>query len=235
VPDALVKAAPEQFFIAHPPWDLLITNFPDAVPNLYVPALHEAVIDLAAHLRAIQKEYQRTQNGIHVLSAFLMTTELKLYPPRWVLDAMAGAFKNYWSAPQSKSLDALLRLKGGRGQGLGYKTAVRRTGDFVAAHDMWLLEQKFGLTVDEAAEVVEAKLRLSPRRKGRWGERAHYVLTQESLAKQYSRIWRKAYSLTKANFQRMALELPDKYWTGFLKSFPTSDLHDDVKSKLRLS
>ncbi len=230
----VLRAPPDQFYIKRPPSDLLVTDFPEAVPNLYAPVMEREYFKLAARLRKVQKEYRRTGNGMYLLSAFLMTHELGLYPPQWALDAVVRAFKAYWQNPTSKSLDRLLQLEGGRGESPGFKAAARREGEYEIAHDMWFLEQKFGLTVNEAAEVLEAKLKSSPKRKGRWGETVHHVGTQESLAKQYSSTWKKAFGLTKAHFETVAPGWTDKDWIRFTKSFPTTDLHGDVKAKLRV-
>ena len=76
----VVKTPPEQFYIKRPPGNLFMTQFPKRVPNLYIPALDKDIFELAAHLRAIQKEYRRTGNGIYLISAFLLTYEAKLFP-----------------------------------------------------------------------------------------------------------------------------------------------------------
>ncbi len=78
----VLRAPPEQFYIKRPPSDLLVTDFPEKVPNLYAPVMEREYFGLAARLRKIQKEYRRTGNGMHLLGAFLMTHELGLYPPQ---------------------------------------------------------------------------------------------------------------------------------------------------------
>lgn len=230
----VVKAPPEQFLIKRPPNTTLITDFPEQVPNLYVPVLDDEVLELSSHLRAIQKEHRRTGNGLYLVSAFLLAHEAGFFPPIWVLDAIVAAFKEYWDEPQKNSMGLLLGLQKKRGQYAAHVSAARRARDYEIATDMWILEQRFGLTVNEAAEVVGAKYATSNGLKVRWGEGLKDLFTVESMAKLYSSKWRRAFGLTKEHFKTIAPYYSDRYWNHFLKGIPTADLPISLRMKLRL-
>lgn len=229
----VTQAAPEQFYIKRPPANILMSDFPDKVPNLYVPVMDQGILDFSAHLRALQKEYRRTKNGMYLVSAFLLTHETRYFPPLWVLDAMSAAFKAYWEKPQTESIEALLRLKSGRGQAPPYQSAARRARDYDIAQDMWLLIHKFGLTVEEAAEVAQGKLGLPSQRKIRWGESLNQTFSHDSLTKLYSTKWKKAFGFTKTSFDTNASNYSSKFWAHFISEFPTANLPSSLKAKLR--
>ena len=230
----VLRTPPEQFYIKHPPADASIRDYPDNLPNLWVFALEGEILNWAAHLRAVQKEYRETGNGVCLVSAFLLAHECKLYPPMWVLNGLAAAFKNYWKAPEKKPLDTWLGLQQGRGREPGFKALARRARDSEPAYDMWLLMHRFGLTTVQAAEAVTNKLEASPLRNIRWGRGLSETFTADSLAKLYSCKWKRKFGLTKEYYDLVAPHCPPKFWRGFLKTFPTRDLRAAVKAKLRL-
>lgn len=227
------KARPEGFLIKRPPSTAWFTDSPEQLPNLYVPVTDNAILNLSAHLRAIQKEHRRTGNGLYLVSAFLLAYETGHFPPIWVLDSIAMAFKDYWEEPQKKSMGLLLGLKGTRGQYATHTSAARRARDYEIATDMWILEQKFGLTVNEAAEAVEAKYATPNSLKVRWGEGLKDSFTVESMAKLYSSKWRKAFGLTKEHFNTVAPYYTQHFWNHFIKGIPTTALPPSLRIKLQ--
>lgn len=231
-----LKAAPEAFCLRHPPRDVRMVDFPDNLPNLYVPVLDAEILRLAAHLREVQKVFLKTHNGIYLLSAFLLAHESNLYPPLWVLDALALSFKNYHSNPEASPLDKWLGLQRGRGQKTASGEAAQQARDRDLAVDIWLLQCKFGLTVSEAVEVVQETLNdpsLLPRI--RWEKRLKRTLTFDSLAKLYSCKWKPKFGLTKEYYDLIiAPHCPKSFWPSFLKGFSTRDLSEKLKIKLRL-
>ena len=227
----LLANAPEEFYIRHLPATFSTHDFPDRLPNICLP--WQQCGDVAAKLRSLQNEYRQTHNGIYLLSGLLIAHKNKLYPPIWVLNGLSEAFQNYWNDPSS-SLDRYIGLKPGRGQEPAYKASVRRAQHEDIATDMWLLIHRYGISIDEAADLVSLKLDDCPPKKGRWSVRLPATFTQETLSKLYSTKWKRQFALTTGRYNMLSPHYPSDFWRCFLSSFPISEL-DNGKLRAKFS
>lgn len=222
--------APEEFLVKQIPHSTSIVDVPDGLPNLLVPWTEQ--VDLASRLRSHQKDYQKTGNGFFLISAFLITYRCGFYPQQWLLDGLANAFENYWKAPLDRPLDACLGMRVGPGETPAPKAAASRERDKLIAYDMFFLHHHFGLTIEEAAETVRGKLGkypvLMPSRRP-----ASDPYKTETLVKRYP-AWRKGFRLDEGHYHQIAKELTKDQIRGFLLEFPTDDLSEKIKSKLRI-
>jgi hypothetical protein len=196
----------------------------------------------------LQKEYRATRNGLCLLSAFVIAHKCKLYPPLWVLEALAKGFGEYIVGHKKahehptkrkasgkviskvhnpEPLDSFLQLRPGRGQTPAYKASNLRARNRALALDIWYLNHRFGLTVEEAVDVVLArieKLGLSD-----------WQLTHERMAKNFSTKWKKDFGLTKERYDYVSQSFSVETWREYLKRFPTDNLEGKLKAKLKLS
>jgi hypothetical protein len=223
---AVLRNPPEEFCIRHPSPEARVRDFPNKLYDLYVPWVDPGVQPVASHLRALQKEHRATGNGLCLLSAFVIAHECKLYPPMWVLKGLVQSFKSHISTKGLKSLDKLLGLQPSRGRASAYKAAALRARNRSLARDIWFLTNRFELSIDEAVDVVMARL----------GEKFQAVGIQstQSMAKMFSTKWKKEFGLTKEHYKFMARNYSDTDWRDFLKRFPTDGLSQQVKVKLQV-
>jgi hypothetical protein len=140
---AVLQDPPEEFCIRHPFPEATLNDYPNNLVDLYIPWSDPGVLDVASHLRGLQKEYRATGNGLCLLSAFVIAHECKLYPPMWVLKGLVRSFKSYISTKGFNSLDELLGLQPGRGQASAHKAAALRARNHSLARDIWFLTNRF--------------------------------------------------------------------------------------------
>jgi hypothetical protein len=160
------------------------------------------------------------------LSAFIIAYECKLYPPLWVLSALAQSFESYYKNQGSDSLDRFLGLEPGPGQTPPFKAASLRARNRSLARDIWLLNLRFGLSIDEAVDVVCGRLNMRTATDG--------ILTQQNMASEFSKKWKKEFGLTKEHYDYLARNYSNEDWRSYLKRFPTDTLHEKVKVKLKV-
>ncbi len=206
---------PDYYGIRYPPQELDSTEPPD----LFVPWFDDDLSDLFVRLRSIQKDYAETNNGIFLLLALTWCHESKLYPPMWVLQALTEISVRYLENAEYISLDRLLGLKPNRGKEPGYKAVARLARNKDIATDIWLLQHQFGLTVEEAAEVVCEKLSGTSRTKIRWGSTVRTLESSDAIAKLYSSEWKQQFKLSRERFEDTSKNFPPIFWRSFAEAF----------------
>lgn len=163
--------------------------------------------------------FKTTKNPVLALEAFLIAHRAGLYPPKWVLNYMAGIFEEFSTALTStstKSLDRLFGFKPKQGQSVPLKTLLNEQRDEILCRDVYLLNKLFGIAIEKASEMVARRL-----------EENNYTemkgptlkkITADTVKDRYLKKWTKI-------FNDPLLRMDELNWSkeqqkDFLKQFP---------------
>ncbi len=105
-------------------------------------------------LELYRLEFEKSKNPLHVIGAFVFAHDAGMTPPGWVLHFIAEVFTKYAQANGALSLDKLFGFKRGNGQSPAIKNGVDQLQDTMAMLDICTLKTLFGLTTDQAAQMV---------------------------------------------------------------------------------
>lgn len=147
-------------------------------------------LDAESYVRMMCEQFEKTQDPLHLLEAFIHSVHVKRNPPAMILEALAKAFQTVVDSDGKKSLDQVLGL---RGTGQGAWTAFTRQK--TSGTGFWLSHVLFALTKmrdedgkkisqEKAADRVSFFLESRPRLK--FHEAAN-------LLQDYSRTWKKRF------------------------------------------
>lgn len=95
---------------------------------------------------------------IKALETFLLAYESGLYPPVWVIDYMAGIFKDFYKSAGTKSLDRLFGFDKKR-RGGPFQKSFEKERDEILCTNVWRLEHLFGVDRRTACRLEAERLR----------------------------------------------------------------------------
>lgn len=210
----------------------------DEVPLLPVKEWDSSVpTDVWVTLLLRRVAYQERGDAVALIEAFLLAHDAGLYPPMWVLDALAKGFHTYYKRQGKKPLADALGLNLGPGKSQFKQSAIEELHEQLALQ-MYQLRLCFSLSVADAAVMLEAKLKRSPVvNTTEWkGLGKNYVA--ETFSRNYSR-WRKAARLEESVTNPFHPDNKDHPWTkaqrrSFLTSFPRESWDHLIKKCPRL-
>lgn len=153
-PDDIVN-----LYVKHlPVGDLLA----DEVPMLSVREFDPCIpTDIWLTLAIRRMAYQERGDAVALIEAFLSAHDAGLYPPMWVLDALAKGFHAYYRGQGEKPLADALGLNLGSGKSHFKESATSELHQQLAL-ELFRLKTCFSLTIAESAEMLEAKLEQHP-------------------------------------------------------------------------
>lgn len=190
---------------------------------------------IALSLRRIA--YDEKRDAVALIEAFLSAHDAGLYPPMWVLDALAKGFRTYYSRQGKKPLADVLGLNLGSGKSQFKQSAMDDLHNQLALQ-MYHLKLCFSLTISDAAMMLEAKLKRNPAvNTTEWkGIGKNYAA--ETFIKKYSQ-WRKAAGLEENVTHILHPDNKAKPWTklqrkSFLASFPRESWEHLLEKSPRL-
>lgn len=108
-----------------------------------------------------QDEFKKTKNPVHAIEVLLLAHELKVYPPRCVLDFLADGFKRYHDKLGLVDLDSILGLKGVGKRGGAFGPLLNEQRDDILMRDVYWLT-RLGYSVSQAASIVARYLENIP-------------------------------------------------------------------------
>jgi hypothetical protein len=177
--------------------------------------LRSVNLDAWMSLEGHKRRY-REGEALSLLGAVIVAHDAGLYPPMWALDALATAFRRYYEQQGKKRLDDVLRLNRGRGKDWFKETVIRDMNQWLA-QQMFKLRTCFKVTMDEAAEMLQAKLEEDPiTNNSIWKIDTTY--NAETLKLQYRKKWRRAFNLDEKNIQHLLHpDNPQDPWTAEMR------------------
>lgn len=120
---------------------------------------YELGID-GAWLGAKYDHYSRSKNIVYALEAFILARQLGVYPPPWVIDALAHRFEKWHTGQGLESMDVVLGL---RAKGRGRRDPAFAKLRYEERDEMLSLDcarlVALGATVDAAAAAVAERLK----------------------------------------------------------------------------
>lgn len=181
--------------IKHPPYNPLPLYGKPSLPSL--PSLYrDGEVDEFGRIPLDREQFRfnRTQDPLVVLEAFIMAHEEKLYPPLWVLDFLFTAFNKYLKGQGSLPLDHYLGIGGKSKQGSRFQQRRKEARDsMLAIYITWYIGLK-KCSVEKAAERVAIHWNAGLK-EGlyKFGEALDRPLDTDTLMQYYVRGWRKKY------------------------------------------
>lgn len=187
------------------------------------PAVYDATI--RGHLAALQKQYEEKKNTIILMHAFTEAAKYKRAIPKWIIKELDKAFRQYlyvpFEKPKDRSLDRLLGLKKGKGQGPAVVEFERRDRDVQLATTMDMLMRN-GVIRPDAALIASERVN----RGGRFA-----APIGSGKVNQYYDGWKKRFRLEEI---RQYVDSPQKVWEEILEKttekYLTSEL-EDIRKK----
>jgi hypothetical protein len=173
---------------------------------------------------------KRPQDGqavdpVTVIEGFLLAHDAGLYPPMWVLNCLATAFRSYYDHQGRKRLDDCLGLNAGQGKNW-FREKVLRDLHYWLALQLYRLKVCFKLSLEDAATMLAAKVDEHPVKNTSIWTGIRTTFSAETLIDKYSRSWRKTFGLNETNSNSLAHpDCPRHPWTPeqrrtFLLTFP---------------
>jgi len=195
----------------------------ELTPGQRLPTIEDEDV---VFIRSCLGLYLRKKDPIALITVFVESMKLGIYPPVAILQAMRVAFQTVIAGKGKKTLDQVLGL---RGSGKGKWSAITKhtkTGmHYWLASTIWGLTIAGRLSVNQAAERVSFYLESYPNVPDRFSpdpKPGRTLYTAEGLADQYSRTWK-----TQFRLDRLAPKDPlhPSSWSptaqsAFLKQFP---------------
>jgi len=176
-------------------WEFIKTNQPPL-------SAHEIPVMITVLLSVLQEKifqgiYQGSKrNPLYAMEAFVTFQNFGLYPPLWTLDWLNEAFVAYMNSNGEKRLENLLGITRRKGQTPIFKEEAAVRAESAEMREIGGLTI-FGISIDDAAFMVEQRLRKSKMK----------CPNAETLAERFvKRGWSKSYKPFKAFANAMPLD-----------------------------
>ncbi len=211
---------------------------PEELPGLPIREFDPSVpTDTWVTLCIRRISYEQRGDAVALLEAFLLAHDFGLYPPMWVLESLAKAFRIYLRNEGSTPLADTLGINLGRGKSLFKKTAEDELTQQLALQ-LFYLRTLFCISVEHAAEMLEAKLEQYPVVNNTRWKHLKKTYRAKTLRDSYSK-WKKSAHLEEIVTHPLHPDYKDHPWSkkqrkSFLASFPQESWQHLVKTTPRL-
>lgn len=110
-------------------------------------------------LESLQRDQNSSEHALPALLALLKSNDLGIYPPLWALDEIYKRLQEYTGPTSNKSLDEIFGLAAkGKGKESALTTLHREKVLERVFLRMWRLQNIFGLTVNQSAQMEVRRL-----------------------------------------------------------------------------
>jgi len=159
--------------------------------------------------------FERTNNPVYAIEAFLLTHKAGLYPPIWVLNFMAKVFTKYHETFGEVSLDDLFGFKKWKGQDPAFKQVMNEERDEILMIDVFRLHL-LGFSIEDASYMVAMKLKETQG----WDRTGLGLrkLSAKTIEFKYKKDWKK--NLEYKHFKKATQKWLNENKKSFLNSFP---------------
>lgn len=239
------------YFVKHPPKESLtpeelkktspfIGEHEMLTEKLMVKSENGIKLPVSFFIATSSQKFKETKNPVYAIEAFLLSHEAGLYPPISILTYLADTFKKYHETAgkgRKTSLDKLFGFSKQKGQDNAFKQViVTYERDEKLMLDLYRLRRLFDLPVEKAAEMVRARLEITPDKE--WNKTGFKLIkpSYSRLRDIYFQKWIKIFEqddhdeITARGFSR---------WTEtdkieYLKKYPPASIPEKLRQKYKI-
>lgn len=194
--------------------------------DVFTPYTGNDDLSILLMLEQLESKFKETNNPLYAITAYQHAFKTGRPIPKWALKFVAIGFHDYLTNGGIKPLDKCFQLKG-RGKDSPYKKWLLDDRDQIFMLEMYKLVELCGVRVEDAAEMVKAKLVDTD-----WDQGLNELteLSADTILGMYKKKYRKQYReseiLNNAN--------PKEYFTqekiiSLLKSYPVDSIPLELK------
>lgn len=171
--------------------------------------------------------FKATNNPVYAIIAFHYAYAQQCPIPAWTIEFVVVSFHDYLESDGTKSIEECFQLKLKKGETPRFKLVLLEERDQFLMIDMHKLVAWLGLSTEEAAHMVKAKLDASD-----WNK-THVELkdlSEETILGMYKKSHRKTYNNSMALFGLNNNQFTPEQRSEFVSSFPAHATPEKLKS-----